>query len=278
MPVVLGIDLAWGEGSSSKPANETGLVAVDRSGHVLDAGWTCGLDETVTWIERWAGPDTLAMIDAPLVVENETGQRRCETQVGQCYGKWMVSANSTNLGSKRLAGVALLQRLEVDGWRYDDGRAGPPVSGHVLSEVYPYTVIVGAEELGYDKERPLYKRKPRSLRMPEFRRVRAWACDGLLRAIDGLSNADPPIHLRSHPVTAGLLDTPSPIDDKDYKHREDLLDAALCAWVGLLWLAYGFDRCQVLGLTDGAAREATIIAPARPAQRLKQKLGQSRLL
>ena len=32
------------------------------------------------------------------------------------YGRWKVSANSTNLGSRRLAGVALLGLLEDRGW------------------------------------------------------------------------------------------------------------------------------------------------------------------
>ncbi len=44
------------------------------------------------------------------------------------------------------------------GWRYDDGRDGPPTVGRVVSECYPYTAIVGAEELRFDVERPQYKR------------------------------------------------------------------------------------------------------------------------
>jgi predicted RNase H-like nuclease len=48
-------------------------------------------------------------VDAPLVVANETGQRLCETQVGQRYGRWKVSANTTNIHSPRLAGVQFLR-------------------------------------------------------------------------------------------------------------------------------------------------------------------------
>lgn len=134
---VLGIDLAWGAGTGTAEANETGLVAVDLRGRVVDAGWAHGVDEVLSGIDDWAEPDTLAMIDAPLVVENPSGQRRCETEVGQRYGRWKVSANSTNLGSPRLAGVDLRQRLEERDWTYDDGRHGPPDHGWVLSEVYP---------------------------------------------------------------------------------------------------------------------------------------------
>jgi hypothetical protein len=35
----LGIDLAWGEGSAAKPANRSGVVAIDEEGQILDAGW-----------------------------------------------------------------------------------------------------------------------------------------------------------------------------------------------------------------------------------------------
>lgn len=265
---VIGIDLAWGEGSSQKLANETGLVAVDQSGVIVEAGWAAGLDQIVQWIERAATTDTFLTVDAPLVVSNVSGQRLCERQVGQRYGKWKVSANSTNLGSRRLAGVALLRILEYDGWRYHDGRNGvPPALGRHLAEVYPYTTLVGAAELGYD-ERPVYKRKPVAVPLSAFRAQRAANCDDLVGRLVTLCTADPPIDLTSHPVTRALVDEASPLDDRRYKHREDLIDAALCAWTGLIWLAYGLKRCQILGIGDPANPIATIIAPARSEQRM----------
>jgi predicted RNase H-like nuclease len=264
---ILGVDLAWGEGSASKAAHESGVVAVDLAGKILDAGWTCGIAETVAWLAAWAEPDTLAMVDAPLMVQNTTGQRLCEKQVGQRYWPWGFSANTTNLSSPRLAGVRLREHLEDSGWHYDDGRSGPPSSGRIISEVYPYTTIVGAFELGYEAKRPTYKRKPKSVPIGQFRPIRAAACDGLLAAMARLATANPPLDLQSHPVTAKLLEESSPLAERDYKHREDLLDAALCAWTGLLWLQWGFERCQVLGLTHEGTLEATIIAPARDGQR-----------
>ncbi len=44
--------------------------------------------------------------------------------------------------------------------------AGPPSGGRVLSETYPYATLVGTPELGYDTERPRYKRKPTGLPAP----------------------------------------------------------------------------------------------------------------
>jgi predicted RNase H-like nuclease len=264
---VLGVDLAWAEGSNARAANETGVAAVDGAGHVLDAGWTVGVAATASWVSQWQSDDTLLLVDAPLVVTNPEGQRPCERDVGRYYGRWKVSANSTNLRSRRLAGVTLRRTLEGRGWIYDDGRNGPPATGKVVSECYPYTAIVGASELGFHEERPTYKRKPKALRTPEFRPVRANACDTLIAALAQLETADPPLRLRSHPVTEQLVSVPSPTDDRSYKHREDLIDALICAWTGLLWIRHGLDRCQVLGVDGAQSPAATIIAPCRATQR-----------
>ena len=58
--------------------------------------------------------------------------------------------------------------------------------------------------------------------------------------------------------------------DRAYKHREDLIDALLCAWTASLWWHRGTERCQVLGASDTVSElghRPTIIAPARPEQR-----------
>jgi predicted RNase H-like nuclease len=266
----LGVDLAWREDRPGLRANETGVAAIDARGQVLDAGWCRGVAETVAWADATAGGgDAVMFVDAPLVVRNETGQRLCETQVGQRYGRWKVSANTTNLASPRLAGVRFLALAESSGWRYADGRDGPPAGGRVLSESYPYATLVGAAELGYDTERPRYKRKPARVPLAQWRRDRAANCDLLIGRLDRLAAADPPLRLRSHPVTRQLAGQPSPAGDAAYKHREDLIDALLCAWTAAFWARHGLDRCQVLGLTatlDGTAA-ATIIVPARAGQR-----------
>lgn len=287
----LGVDLAWRADGPGRPANETGVALLDANGRILDAGWTRGLEETTAWITTAAGDGpAVAFVDASLVVTNTDGQRPCETQVGHRYGRWKVSANSTNLGSPRLAGVTLRAALEARGWRYDDGRDGPPRDGRVVSECYPYTTLVGAFELGYDRERPRYKRKPKGLRAARWRPERAVACDGLIGRVERLATADPPLILDSHPVTRQLVAEPSPLGDAAYKHREDLIDALLCAWTAALWCRHGTGRCQVLGppaaadgdpaavdddpaavdddpAATGGGPVATIIAPARPEQR-----------
>jgi predicted RNase H-like nuclease len=226
-----------------------------------------GLEQTLAWIVTViAGADALVFVDAPLVVDNPSGQRASERQVGQCYGRWQVSANTTNIATPRQAGVRLREQLVARGWAYHDVFDGPPGTGRFVSECYPYTTLVGVAELGYhhDGQRPRYKRKPKRCPTAQWRPVRAAACDELVCRLVGLEAVDPPLRLRSHPFTGDLL-TPSPLDDRVYKHREDLIDAVTCAWTAALWHRHGLTRRQVLGLPnpDGTPA-ATIIAPMYP--------------
>lgn len=268
----LGIDLAWGEGSEEKPANRSGVVALEPTGRISDAGWTIGLDETMEWIDSTARADSLLFVDAPLVITNATGARLPDRETGRRYGTWWVSANSVNLGSPRKAGIHLRERLEELGWRYSSGATGPPEHGRVLSECYPYTTIVGVPELGYDK-RPAYKRAKNGTPAARAWPIRTDACDTLIRRIAALNSFDPPIDLSSHPETRRLVEEPSPPRRRDYKRREDLLDAAICAWTATYWHRHGLDRSQVLGMPTGEPCGGdieslpSIIAPARTAQR-----------
>jgi predicted RNase H-like nuclease len=266
----IGVDLAWNE---AKP-KETGLVVLEESGRVRAADWRLGIAAVADWIEEHAEDETLVFIDAPLVVTNPAGtQRTCEWHVGKCYGSAKVSANSTHIGQERLGGVTLRKELERRGFRYDDGLDGPPKEGRVVSECYPYTTIVGSAELDYNV-RPRYKRRPKEMSVREFRPIRARECDELIRRVAGLAAAVPPLDLRSHEHTRLLLDVPSPVKDATaYKHREDLLDAALAAWTAALWWNKGLDGCQVLGDEPDVERPAaTIIAPAKPEQLIAQRV------
>ncbi|MCQ6246107.1 hypothetical protein [Streptomyces malaysiensis] len=89
-----------------------------------------------------------------------------------------MSANSTNQSSPRQAGVLLRKRLEESGWSYDDGRGGLPAGGLVFYKCYPYTTLVGAAELGFDQERPTYKRRPARAPTAQWRAVRARSATG----------------------------------------------------------------------------------------------------
>ncbi|MEV7932545.1 DUF429 domain-containing protein [Curtobacterium sp. NPDC089185] len=274
MTAYLGVDLAWGLGSGRKPANETGLVAMDADGAITDAGWARGVDAVTDWITEHLGPRTLVAVDASLVVTNPTGIREAERQVGQRYGRWKVAANPTNLASAASAGARLLDQLTDRGVGYVSDTAGMHArTGPAAFECYPYTTLVGVEELGYDVERPRYKRLDLKLPAAEARAARAAAFDDLVHRLR-TTPLDPPLLLDSHPLTAGFAD-PSVLHGPTHKHREDLLDGALCAWTAAFWERHGDRRVQVLGgdpalpsdRPDDAGRKPVVVAPARPSQR-----------
>ncbi|WIB01303.1 DUF429 domain-containing protein [Curtobacterium sp. MCBA15_012] len=274
MTAYLGVDLAWGLGSDRKPANETGLVATDADGTIADAGWARGVDAVTDWIAGHLGPRTLVAVDASLVVTNPTGIREAERQVGQRYGRWKVAANPTNQASAASAGTALLARLTALGVGYVSDTDGMRArTGPAAFECYPYTTLVGVEELGYDDERPRYKRLDLKVPAPVARARRAEAFDELVRRLRS-TPLDPPLRLDSHPLTAGLAE-PSVLHGPTHKHREDLLDGALCAWTAAFWERHGDQRVQVLGgdprlpsdPVDEAGRRPVVVAPARPSQR-----------
>lgn len=266
----LGVDLAWAEGSDARPARETGLACIDETGRVIDAGWARGTDAVLEWIGAMVEPGAVLAVDAPLVVNNPTGMRLCERETGSRYGRWHVAANASNLGRLWQGGVSLRQRLESAGWTYTDGLAATDPAQPTFFECYPYTTLVGAPEFGYEDKRPRYKRMRVDLPIQDRRLARARVCDDLIERIWQLAAASPPLDLASHPTTDMLVTERSPLLDRAYKHREDLIDAVISAWTASLWWLYGTGRSQILGAGDVPSADghrATIIAPARPEQR-----------
>jgi predicted RNase H-like nuclease len=275
----VGVDLAWAEGSERRPANETGLCEIDATGRILRAGWARGIDAVAAWVlDADDGAGAAIAVDAPLVVPNATGMRESEKLVGRAYGRWKVSANASNQALGWLGGLTLRDRLEAAGFVVSSTPPERASEARVMFECYPYTTLVGVEELGYDVERPRYKRLDRSLAPTEARAARAVATDELVRRLSGLESADPPLLFDSHPLTRQLLETPAPLAGPAHKHREDLVDAVICAWTASFWWRHGLARVQVLGEVplegepqDPAGRPATIVAPARPSQRLPRR-------
>lgn len=267
-----GVDLAWSEGASGKAANESGLVLIDETGRVLDAGWACGVDQVANWLTERATPGAVIAIDAPLVVHNPPKtMRECEREVAVRYGRWGFSAYPTHPDVAWLGGVVLRQRLESAGYFYTDGTTVADPDRITMFECYPNTTIVGMPELGYDERKPKYKGRTKSVPAAESRIARAAACDELIARLGAVQSADPPLDLAAHEVTRSLLDDASPLADTPFKHREDLLDAVICAWTASIWHRHGEERVLVLGRdspADSEGRRATIVAPARAEHRV----------
>ncbi len=90
-----GIDLAW---RSNK--NPTALAIGSLMGSELEltavAKDLFGIARVVTYLNNL--PDLYGIaIDAPLIIENSSGQRKCETLIGQEYGSRHASCHTSNL-------------------------------------------------------------------------------------------------------------------------------------------------------------------------------------
>jgi predicted RNase H-like nuclease len=266
----IGVDLAWSEGSDGRRPHETGIVVIDAEGTVIHADCARGLKQIVTWLQRHAQPGDVIAINSPLVITNMTGMRECERDLAHHYGSWQVYASPTNLTREWTGGVALRDRLEAIGFVYTDGMTAVPDDAISFFECYPYTTLVGAPEFGYDQDRPGYKRFDLALPLAHRREFRANECDELLTRMKRLATSRPPIDLSTHPTTNQLLVSRAIGQNRRQKRREDLADAALCAWTAALWSRYGLERCQILGAgaePDANGRRPVIIAPATPEQR-----------
>jgi hypothetical protein len=166
--------------SPTRPA----LSPWEPDGRIAAAGWTFGVEQTLDWIDRHAGPGTVAFVDAPLLVLNDHNQRICEKQ-GAALRPLEGVRELDAPREPAAAGVRLRSLLEAAGWRYDDGTSGSPTHGRVVSECYPYTTIVGAHELAYDLDRPRYKRKPPRMPVVTWRPLHAAACGELTAECSG---------------------------------------------------------------------------------------------
>ena len=91
-----------------------------------------------------AGENSVAAIDASLIVKNDTGQRPCETLIGREFGRFGASCHSTNRNRPYWdGGVRLVSQLTQAGFSH-----GLPLErtrvrrGRWLIEVYPHPAMI----------------------------------------------------------------------------------------------------------------------------------------
>src|SRR6185436_13077522 len=141
----IGVDLAW-----KSDRNPTGIAVMqgDRSGAQLNLVATLEAESSVLeFIQHYSTANTIVAIDAPLIITNEAGQRRCETEVGRRYGKRDASCHTSNLTLYRDAtSVALTNTLLADGFTHVDPTLDN-VDGRLVAEVYPHAAMVALWDL-----------------------------------------------------------------------------------------------------------------------------------
>ncbi len=224
----IGVDLAW------KIGGETAVVAMSSQGDVTAHGSEEGDEELAAFVERHAGDGCLVGVDAPLVVPNNAGRRRCEDEL-QSLGipsypanrSWLVKA----FGAVR--GEILVAELERRGIKLLDSLPTSRIRG--VMEVYPYATLRAVL-----REIPGYKKGPRAERRREIMRL-AFMLEGL----------NPPLRLPPELLRGVTL--------KDLKKASDFLDAGVAAYtVYICFKKPG--KC----ITLGNKKEGFVLLPRKP--------------
>lgn len=232
----IGIDFAW-----QSERNATGIAVArdcDARAEVVDiASPVRGLDDVVAIIERHATQHTVVAVDAPLIIRNKAGRRRCETEISQRFGAKHASAHSSNLSLYPDPRThELVRRLEEIGFRHDVPRERH-ACGRWFFEVYPHPahiVVFGLETILKYKAK---SRRPRSLRLSEFARLHA--------LLISLEHRDPPLA----PGAAAFLASTDlqTLRGQGLKNHEDAIDAWFCAYLALHAWYWGAERNEVVG-------------------------------
>lgn len=234
-----GLDLAWGTRA------RTGVAAVGDDGRLTASGAVRTDDEIVAWLAAEAPDAVVVAVDAPLVVPNETGQRRCETEISRAFWRQRIGAHSANRGLPGFDPPRAAVLAERCGWSVDPGERG--TTAHpVCLEVYPHPAMVVLFGLA---QRIVYKagRARGAQRAVGFRQL-----VGHLEAL-------PELRLGEHPRWAVLRAVVADPGPGDLSRIEDELDAILCAHLAWRW----HHRRESLAVY-GSLAEGYIVAPPPP--------------
>jgi len=239
-----GVDLAWGQ------RNRTGLAVLDETGRLLESASVRTDDEIVAFVARHPTRTSVAGIDAPLVVPNETGRRHCEALVGQAFARFGAGAYPANRGNPLFSPEPRGARLAAElGWDMDP--ATQPGTGRRLCiEVYPHPAMVSLFPLDYVI--PYKRRQGRDL--PALR-------DAFGRLLDHLEDTCGAVLALAGSARWGVLRATAAGAGRksELGAIEDEIDAIFCAYLGWLW---GTDREQMVVLGDYAT--GYIVTPTPP--------------
>ncbi|HEX4588133.1 MAG TPA: DUF429 domain-containing protein [Mycobacterium sp.] len=211
----VGLDLAWGE------KNHTGIAAVGSDGRLLHVGAADDDDSIEAAVAPFVDDECLVAIDAPLIVNNPTGYRLCETALNHDFARFEAGArpafaDKPEFKNPRGARLAAALGLDMDPNSSAARRA---------IEVYPHPATV----VLFGLEKTLkYKRGPFEDRQRELLR--------LMTLIEGLDRASPRLRVNHNVAWVELrrrveaATRPSQLD-----RDEDPVDAVICAYVALYW-------------------------------------------
>jgi predicted RNase H-like nuclease/ppGpp synthetase/RelA/SpoT-type nucleotidyltranferase len=218
----VGIDLAWGE------VRPTGLAVLDDGGALVHLSAQDTDESIVAALAAYREAPVLVAIDAPLVVNNATGNRPCEAALNRDFARFDAGAHPANTGKPEFAGTPRGARLaKALGLDINPASRRP----RRAVEVYPHPATVVLFGLGRTLK---YKQKP-GRTLPELRA----AMLELIGHIEGLADAEAPMvvteHEGWHRVVSQVRDASR---KSELRRAEDQIDAVLCAYVARFAVAH----------------------------------------
>jgi predicted RNase H-like nuclease len=207
----IGVDLAWGE---RKP---TGVAVLDDGGRLVHLG-VAGDDASIlALLGPYAEGDCLVAIDAPLVVTNPSGNRRCEAELNRDFRAFDAGAHPSNTSRPWFAdggrGARLTRALDLNA-----------TSRRQAIEVYPHAASVALFHL--DRTLKYKQKQGRDTAQLKRELLR------LIELIETLRDADPPLRLGPdwHHIRQAVADATRKFE---LRRAEDPVDAVICAYVAL---------------------------------------------
>ena len=239
----VGLDLAWGE---RKP---TGVAVLDDAGTLIYLG--VGQDDTSirAAISPYVQDDCLVAFDAPLVVNNPTGQRPSEAALNRDFAKFEAGAHPTNTGKPEFAGTPRAARIAA---ALDLDIESDSEAPRRAIEVYPHPATIALFRLGRTLK---YKSKPgRTVAQLRSELLR------LMELVESLAHATPPLRVTDHDGWADLRRSVESAERKsELRRAEDPVDAVVCAYVAL----FATRRPQDVTVY-GDAETGTTVTPTLP--------------
>ena len=240
----VGVDLAWGQ---NRP---TGLAALDDGGHLVHLSAQDTDESILAALAPYVEGQCLVAFDAPLVVTNPTGNRPGEQALNRDFARFDAGAHPSNTAKRefvqgpRGGRLAALLGLDID----PESRAA-----RRAIEVYPHPATVSLFRLGRTLKYKNKQGRPLPGLRQELRR--------LVHLLEGLGDAELPLHLRDHGPWAELsAAVDSAATKSDLRRAEDQVDAVVCAYVAM----FAQHRPE-LTTTYGDLETGYIVTPTLPA-------------
>jgi predicted RNase H-like nuclease len=240
----VGLDLAWGE------KNHTGVAAIDSDGRLMHVGVAQDDASIEAAVAPYVDDECLVAIDAPLIVNNPTGYRLCETALNRDFQRFEAGArpaytDKPEFKDPRATRIATALGLDMDPTSSGDRRA---------IEVYPHPATI----VLFGLEKTLkYKRGAFEDRQRELLR--------LMTLIEGLDKATPRLRVNHNVAWVELhkrveaATRPSQLD-----RDEDPVDAVVCAYVALYWYHRPEDVTIYGDFSTGYIVTPTLVGQAAP--------------